>query len=263
MGSKSISNFARDRESKAFTGPECDPPIRAGEHDVLLVDDRPEARWRVWALLRWERDIREIATADSGVEGLAVAQRCRPRVCLISATLGEREALTLAGTMKHLAQPPSVLILADVVDTDLAGAAIIAGADGVLWHYADPDELAAVIGRAADGDQHFPTLRRAGVVRLLDRVEDRDRAIVAMLLERVPPDEVARTLGISARALDLRRKSILKTVLGHPRERRRLRGRSEPFESSQVRPHSNPAPLPPGRRALAGSALGTPGSDGG
>lgn len=98
---------------------------------------------------------------------------------------------------------------AGIVDTDLAGAAIIAGADGVFSRDAGPDDLIAVVGRAVDGEQHFSTLSPDGVLRLLDRVEERDRAIVAMLLERVPSDEIARTLGISARALDLRRKSIL------------------------------------------------------
>jgi DNA-binding NarL/FixJ family response regulator len=114
--------------------------------------------------------------------------------------------------MKHLMHPPRVLIFADAIDTQLPGAAIIAGADGVLWRHADPEELFGVIRRAAAGEQHFPNPRPDGLLTLLDRVEDRDRAIVAMLLEGTHPDEVARTLGISARALDLRRKSILKRL---------------------------------------------------
>jgi DNA-binding NarL/FixJ family response regulator len=109
---------------------------------------------------------------------------------------------------------------AGIVDTDSAAAAIVAGADRVSPRYAGPDNLAAVAGRAADGEQHFPTLSPDGVLRLLDRVEDRDRPILAMLLERVPSDDVARTLGISAHALELRRKSILKDLGASPRERR-------------------------------------------
>jgi DNA-binding NarL/FixJ family response regulator len=244
MSSKSISHFPRDRESKVCAARDGDPASRGAEHNVLLVDDQPHARWRVRALLRRERHIREIATAQSSAEALALARRCRPRVCLISAALGQGEALPLAGKMKQLMNPPRILILADIVDTDLAGAAIIAGADGVLSRYAVPDDPVDAVGRAADGEQHFPTLCPDEVLRLLDRVEDRDRAIVAMLLERVPSDEVARTLGISAHVLDLRRKSILKDLGG---ALAKGDSRGDDRESN---------------RALAGSALGVPDSDG-
>ena len=85
--------------------------------------------------MRWHRDIGEIATADSSVDALTLAQRHRPCVFLISAALGPGEALSLAFRMKHLIHPPRVLILADVTDAQPVGAGIIAGADGVLWRY--------------------------------------------------------------------------------------------------------------------------------
>jgi two-component system, NarL family, response regulator DesR len=189
---------------------------RRGELDLLLVDDHLAARYSVWALLHWKREIRAIDTADSSAQALAQAERRRPHVCLISATLGQGDALTLASRMKHLKHPPRVLIYADAIDAQLAGAAIVAGADGVFWRYADPEQQAGVIRRAASGEQHFPNLRSTELLALLDRVEDRDRAIVAMLLESTHPDHIARTLGISARELKLRRVSIVKR-LGHTR----------------------------------------------
>ena len=234
MSDKSISYLPRNHESRPFVGRDGDPASRDGELDLLLVDDQLAARYSVWTLLRWQRDIREIATADGSVDALTLAQRHRPGVSLISAALGPGEALSLACRMKHLIHPPRVLILADVIDAQLVGAAIIAGADGVLRRYADPEELAGVIRRAATGEQHFPALRRDGVLTLLDRVEDRDRATLAMLLDGVPPDDVARTLGISARALDLRRKIILKS-LGDTRASDDGRRDDEFFESNRVR----------------------------
>lgn len=85
------------------------------------------------------------------------------------------------------------------------------------------------------------------MLRLLDRVEDRDPAIVAMLLERVPSDDVARTLGISARALELRRKSILKD-LGAARASAVFAGTiGAPIRLGPI----ELGPLPAGRGALA------------
>jgi DNA-binding NarL/FixJ family response regulator len=209
MSSISIGSSPRDRGAKAFVSRNGDESTRQDELDLLLVDDDLAARYNVWALLRFRRDVGAIHIADSAVEALALAKRHRPHVCLISATLGHREALTLACGMKHLVYPPRVLIFAAAIDAQLTAAAILAGADGVLWRYADPEQQAGVIKRAATGEQHFPAMPPNGMLELLDRVEDRDRAIVAMLLEHTHPDEIARTLGISARALRQRCNSIL------------------------------------------------------
>jgi FixJ family two-component response regulator len=51
--------------------------------------------------------------------------------------------------------------------------------------------------------------RSADMLTLLDRVEDRDRAILAMLLEQIHPDDIAATVGISAAALRRRRTHII------------------------------------------------------
>jgi DNA-binding NarL/FixJ family response regulator len=239
VSSTSISSHRRDRRAEppgSRDGPEA---TRRGELDLLLVDDHFAARYNVWALLRWKRDIRIIDLADSSVEAIALATRRRPQVCLISATLGQGEALTLAFRMKRLMHPPRVLIFADAIDAQLAGAAIVAAADGVLWRYADPEQHVGVIRRAATGAQQFPTLRSNDVLALLDGVEDRDRAIVAMLLQRIAPDDIARTLGISARALQRRHTSIL-TGLGDTRGddigRKAERKSNEPVNGDQGSP---------------------------
>lgn len=212
MSSTSISSPPRNRRSRRSVSRNGDQLSHRGELDLLLVDDHLAARYSVWALLRFERGIRAIDTADSSIEALRLARRHRPHVCLISATLGLGEALTLASKIKHLMHPPRVLIYADAIDALVAGAAFLAGADGVLWRYADSQQHARVVRRVASGEQHFPTLRSDEVHALLDRVEDRDRAIVAMLLERIVRDDVARTLGISARAVERRRQSILQRL---------------------------------------------------
>ncbi len=212
MSSTSISSPPRSRGSRRSVSRRGDQLTHRGELDLLLVDDHLAARYNLWALLRFKRGIRTIHTANSSIEALTLARRHRPHVCLISATLGHGEALSLASKLKHLMYPPRALIFADAIDAHVTGAAILAGADGVLWRYADPQQHARVIRRVASGEQHFPNLRSDEVFALLDRVDDRDRPIVAMLLERIPRDDIARTLGISARAVERRRQSILKRL---------------------------------------------------
>lgn len=216
MSSTSISSPPRNRGSRRSLSCNGDQLTHRGELDLLLVDDHLAARYSVWALLRFKRGIRTIHTADSSIEAVTLARRHRPHVCLISATLGHGEALTLASKIKQLMHSPRVLIYADAIDAHVAAAAILAGAHGVLWRYADPQQHARVIRRVASGEQHFPNLRSDEVRAVLDRVDDRDRPIVAMLLERIPRDEIARTMGISARAVERRRQSILKRLADTP-----------------------------------------------
>jgi FixJ family two-component response regulator len=61
---------------------------------------------------------------------------------------------------------------------------------------------------------------------MLDRVEDRDRAILAMLQEGVHPDDIAATVGISAATLR-RRRARITARLRYPPKRR-----AEPVGSS-------------------------------
>jgi DNA-binding NarL/FixJ family response regulator len=212
MSAPSITPARDDLDAEAPNTRHGANERRRGGIDLLIVDDNPLARYSVWALLNWKRDIRVTGTANSGAEALTLAKRRRPDVCLISATLGQGEALTLAARMKHLIDPPRVLIFADAVDPRLTCAATVAGADGVVWRYADPEELVAVVRGAASGERQLPDPQPSEVHALLDRVEDRDRAIVALLLEHVHPDHIADTLDISARSLRMRRQGILERL---------------------------------------------------
>ncbi len=243
MSTALISPYQRELEGQAPISRNGDDAHPGGEIDLLVVDDHPAARYGEWPLLSWKSDIRVTETASSSGEALRLADQRRPHACLISATLGQGDALTLASRLKRLIDPPRVLIFADVVDQHLACAAGVAGADGVLSRCADPEEQVAVIRRAASGTQQFPDLQPNAIHALLDQVEDRDRAIVAMLLEHTPPDHIAGLLGLSARSLELRRQGILKrlgpTCGRDDRHQDELKHRSPvPTDGSR---HTNPA----------------------
>jgi DNA-binding NarL/FixJ family response regulator len=205
MSSVSLSPSLSRPRGRGLTRPSS--PRQTADLDVLIVDDRPVASRAGWTLLGRERQVRTTATAESSGEAVRVAREQNPHVCAVSATLDDW--LSLARRLKQLGQPPRVLIYGGEADARLTGRAIVAEADAVLHHYAAPDDLAEGISRVAAGDKFFPTLLPDGVDRLLDSVDDPDRAIVAMLLERIPPDYIASTLGLSAKSLRSRREAIL------------------------------------------------------
>jgi FixJ family two-component response regulator len=69
------------------------------------------------------------------------------------------------------------------------------------------------------GVEHFPERSQTDTLTLLDRVADRDRAILAMLLEHVHPDDIAATLGVSAATLRRRRAHIIARLRSRSKRR--------------------------------------------
>ena len=105
MSTALISPSQRELERQARNNRNVDDPRPRGEIDLLIVDDHHAAQYSVWALLSWKRDIRVTETASSSAEALRLADQHRPHACLISATLGQGEALTLVSKLKRLDEP--------------------------------------------------------------------------------------------------------------------------------------------------------------
>jgi DNA-binding NarL/FixJ family response regulator len=179
--------------------------------DVLLVDDDPSASYSLRTLLGAHAGIRVRATAETSAQAFHLAQLLKPDVCLVSARLGSGEWMRFAYRLKGQLEPRRVLICTDErVDPVLEGLAVIARADGIVWRYDDPGKIAARIRRRSDrGPRPSSPLSREVIHAVIDRVEDRDRPIAAMLLLHTPPDEIARTVGIGGSALRLRRTQLI------------------------------------------------------
>jgi DNA-binding NarL/FixJ family response regulator len=180
--------------------------------NLLIADDRRARSYHIWASLSSLRDVPAITTGESVEEVLRLALRHAPEVSLVSGTFGSGEGLSLAHRLKDRAAPPSVLIYADAVDPVLAGAAMLAEADGVFAWEADAGGLGELIERVLHGEKVFPRLMPDPFEELASHVTGRDRRIVAMLLEGAHPDAIASLCGISARELTLRRHAIVRRL---------------------------------------------------
>jgi DNA-binding NarL/FixJ family response regulator len=187
--------------------------LRPRPVEVLLVDDDRTASYSLWSLLNWRPGIRISASVDSPTEAFKAIRRLRPDICLVAAALGEHEGTSLCHAVKQLPQPPRVILYGDRASDELEGAGMIAGVDGTVSRYGDADRLEQTIKRVASGDiGEQPRLGADCIRDLIDRVADPDRPIAAMLLEGVPPDDIAWTQGISASSFRARRREIVKRI---------------------------------------------------
>lgn len=197
--------------------PPATTPVRDMHHDthdmeVLIADDRRSRSYHIWASLSSLRDVPAISTGEHIEEVLRLVIHHAPEVSLVSATFGSGEGFTLAHLLKDRSAPPSVLMYADAVDPVLAAAAVVAGADGVFASEADAGGLGELIGRVRRGEKVFPALLPDPFDELASHVAERDRRIVAMLLQRAHPDAIARLCGVSAREFASRRRAIVQRL---------------------------------------------------
>jgi DNA-binding NarL/FixJ family response regulator len=180
--------------------------------NVLIADDCRSRSYCIWASLSSLRDVPAITTGESVEEVLRLALRHAPEVSLVSATFGSGEGFSLAHRLKDRAAAPSVLVYADTVDPVLAGAAMVAEADGVFAWEADAGGLSELIECVMHRERVFPRLLPDPFEELASHVAEGDRRIVAMLLEGTHPDAIASLCDISTYELALRRQAIVRRL---------------------------------------------------
>src|SRR4051812_17698233 len=167
-------------------------------------------------MLRAEPGLIPVGAADGSHDGLELAERRRPDVVLLDPQLLDGDGLAVCRRLRAADHPPSVVLYTAGGDPTLSVTARVAGADGLVDKAAAATELYDAIRCVARGGSALPALDRAQLDAAAHRVEGEDLALLAMLVDRTPPADVADTLRLDRRRLGRRIERLLV----------RLRGRS-------------------------------------
>jgi DNA-binding NarL/FixJ family response regulator len=96
--------------------------------------------------------------------------------------------------VKSEGDAPRVILYTTLPDDEVELLARIAGADGIVDKAAAPAELFEAIRLVARGATALPPLTRSQLDAAAHRVEPDDLALLAMLVDRTSPADVAATL---------------------------------------------------------------------
>jgi DNA-binding NarL/FixJ family response regulator len=179
---------------------------------VLVVDERAAVRAGARAVLSGEPGL-ELETAGS--VGAAVKQAASGSLdlCLVDYNLARGgTGMFVACRLKQLSQAPRVVLYAEYVDGYLAGAAKVAGADGLVCQHADADELAQVLRRAARGERQFSAIPPSAMYELCKRIHAADRPIVTMAAHDTRREHISEVMGLSDEWLTTRTWAILEQL---------------------------------------------------
>jgi DNA-binding NarL/FixJ family response regulator len=182
---------------------------------VVVIDPQPAVRAGLAMMLRTEPGLVPVGAAVGAHDGLELAARQRPDVVLLDPSLPDADGLATCRRLRSLDPAPRVVLYSAGADSTLPVTARVAGADGLVDKSAPAEELFEAIRVVARGGNALPPLDREQLDAAAHAVDAEDLALLAMLMDRTEPSDVAATLRLDRRKLTGR----IERVLGRLRSR--------------------------------------------
>jgi DNA-binding NarL/FixJ family response regulator len=176
---------------------------------VAIIDPQPAVRAGLVLLLRAEPGIVPVGTATGAADADALLARERPDVALLEQRLLDGDGIALCRRIRAERPSTRVLLYTALPDPEVELLARVAGADGLVDKAAQPAELFEAIRLVARGETALPPLTREQLDAAAHRVEPDDLALLAMLVDRTPPADVAATLHMDRRRVAKRTERVL------------------------------------------------------
>ena len=176
---------------------------------VVVIDPQPAVRAGLAMMLRTEPGLVPVGVASGAHDGLELVARQRPDVVLLDPHLLEGDGLGTCRRLRALDHAPRVVLYTAGGDPTLAVTARVAGADGLVDKAAPAPELFEAIRRVARGESALPALGREELDAAAHKVDPEDLALLAMLVDRTEPADVAATLRLDGRRLGRRIERLL------------------------------------------------------
>jgi DNA-binding NarL/FixJ family response regulator len=176
---------------------------------ILIVDDHPAVRAGLVAVLRSEPGLVPVGSAAEEQEGWKLFQRARPDLVLLDLHLPGGNSLALCRRIKRLDPRARVLIYSAFAHDELAVAATLAGADGLLDKTEPMLELFDGIRRVHRGERLLAPVTPERLQDARSQIAPADQPIVAMLLDGTPDADMAQTLGVRPEELEGRVERLL------------------------------------------------------
>jgi DNA-binding NarL/FixJ family response regulator len=186
---------------------------------VAVIDPQPAVRAGLVMLLRAEPGIVPVGTAAGAGDGHELLGRERPDVVLLEPRLLESDGIAFCRRIKAERPETRVLLYTAQPDEEIELLARVAGADGLVDKAAHPADLFEAIRLIARGETALPPLTRAQLQAAAHRVEPDDLALLAMLVDRTPPADVAQTLHMDRSRVAKRTERVLGRLRRRPAPR--------------------------------------------
>ena len=200
---------------------------------ILLVDDHAVVRGGLKMLLAADPEIEIVGEAETGAEGVRLADALRPDVILMDISMPDMNGIDATRRIKAAHPDIAVLALTMHEDDQYFFEMLAAGASGYVPKRAAPNDLLAAIHAIRGGGMFlFPSLARSLVQDYLQRREhagaapvreglddltEREREVLTLIAEGRSNQEIADALVISIKTVNRHRENIMAKLNLHTR----------------------------------------------
>jgi DNA-binding NarL/FixJ family response regulator len=186
---------------------------------VLLVDDHSVVRDGLCALLGTQPDMRVVGSfADCG-EALACATASPVDVAVLDVALQGADGIECAQRMHEACPDTDILMLSMHASAEYVYQALRVGATGYALKESAGAELISAIRAVHEGriylSEKIPAreiasyLQGRGWNHPLERITDRERQVLRLIVDGHTSNEVAKLLGLSPKSVDTYRSRIM------------------------------------------------------
>jgi DNA-binding NarL/FixJ family response regulator len=179
---------------------------------LLIVDDHPAVRSGLARLLQDEPDFSVDAVCINAEGAVATAETEAIDVAIVDYHLGGRNGLWACRKLKRMPEPPGVILYSAFANDHLAVCCSVAGADALLNKGGLGSELCDAVRAVVRGRRSLPNVSQPLADMLRRRLDDAEQPLFGMLLAGIPRDEIAQTLGMTARERDSREGAMLRKL---------------------------------------------------
>lgn len=204
---------------------------------VVFAEDQTIVRRGIVSLLHTTEDIRVVAEAADGDEGLAAILAVKPEVALLDIRMPKRTGIEVLQQMAELTIAVPVILLTTFDEDPLFLQAVQAGAKGFLLKDVSVERLAEAIRTAAEGGTLLRPAVTERVVRVIqekgtnfdssvlpDRLTPRETHVLQLIAGGYSNREIADSLSMSEGSVKNHTSSILSKLGARDRTRAVLRG---------------------------------------
>jgi len=198
---------------------------------VLLVDDHKIVRQGVQAYLHTLADIQVVAEADSGSAAVLAVEQYKPDVVLMDLEMpGEVDGIAATRQIRKLRPETHVIVVTSHHQDEYIFPAVRAGAISYLLKDVEPDELAAAIRKAKQGEAMLDSRVASRILRELQglrkdevnpftELSEREFEVLRLIAAGKSNAEIAETLFIG--------ESTVKTHIGNTLKKLHLDDRTQ------------------------------------
>jgi DNA-binding NarL/FixJ family response regulator len=187
--------------------------------DILLLDDHSVVRDGLCALLATQADMRVVGSFGDCREALTCAAASRIDVAVLDVALHGADGIDCAKRIHEACPDTDILMLSMHASAEYVYQALRVGATGYVVKESAGAELISAIREVHAGriylSEKIPAreiasyLQGRGWSHPLERITERERQVLGLIVDGRSSNEVAKLLGLSSKSVDTYRSRIM------------------------------------------------------